>query len=702
MRGAHVFRGWCLVGSSVVLAVVLVGMLLVEGRRAAGDTAGGVRYVAPGGSDGGNDCSEPATPCATLQHAVDQSQAGDEIRMAAGTYTGVQSRNGLVQLAYIDKSVTVRGGYSTADWNNSFPLSQTTTLDAQGSGRVLVITNTITATIENLHITNGDASGQGSPLGLGDAGGGVFVYTATVRIDNVVFSENLASSTDLGTGGGLFLWSSDNTTLSSNTFTGNTASNGDAGYGGAVFLSNSPNAVLRGNTFSGNTASKGGGGLGGGVYLTGNSDNAQIRDNTFSGNTAGSAGGGSGGGLSLVFSDNAMLTGNIFTGNTASSGGLGYGGGLYIAAGSDNAQIRNNIFTNNVASNANDGRGGGLYLGGNANAMLSGNTISGNTASTAALGWGGGLLLDANTNTTMSGNTISGNTASTTDDGAGGGIYLFGNSGSVISGTTIISNTASSGGPGWGGGIYLFDSDTNTLVDNTVQNNIASIVGNGVAGGIGIVTNSDNTSIIGNIVLSNTATQNQSAGGWGGGVYIFESTAFTLTNNIIARNHANTLGDGVGVESPPVPISGQLLHNTIADNDLTLPGVGPGSGEGVYVGDNVTLSFTNTVLAGHRVGITVTVGSTVTLAATLWDNAADTGGGGSITTGNDRFGDPAFVDPAGGDYHLSADSAAIDAGVEGGVTRDLDGDLRPAGSGYDLGADEFVPGGRLYLPLVVR
>ena len=52
--------------------------------------------------------------------------------------------------------------------------------------------------------------------------------------------------------------------------------------------------------------------------------------------------------------------------------------------------------------------------------------------------------------------------------------------------------------------------------------------------------------------------------------------------------------------------------------------------------------------------------------------------------------DPAFVDPDNGDYRIGAGSAAIDAGVDAGVTTDIDGETRPFGAGYDIGADEWV------------
>ena len=69
-----------------------------------------------------------------------------------------------------------------------------------------------------------------------------------------------------------------------------------------------------------------------------------------------------------------------------------------------------------------------------------------------------------------------------------------------------------------------------------------------------------------------------------------------------------------------------------------------------------------------------------------------------VTVNNQFTGNPFF---AADGYHLSLNSAAIDKGVNAGVTEDIDGESRPRGIGYDLGADEFWPK-MVYLPLVLR
>jgi hypothetical protein len=73
-----------------------------------------------------------------------------------------------------------------------------------------------------------------------------------------------------------------------------------------------------------------------------------------------------------------------------------------------------------------------------------------------------------------------------------------------------------------------------------------------------------------------------------------------------------------------------------------------------------------------------------------------------LETSNNLFAETAaevgFVAAANNNFHLMANSAAVDEGMNAapfGITSDFDGESRPYGSAYDIGAFEFVPTLRL-------
>jgi parallel beta-helix repeat protein len=372
--------------------------------------------------------------------------------------------------------------------------------------------------------------------------------------------------------------------------------------------------------------------------------------------------GGPGGGI-FVRTAKATISNNHVFNNTAEDGG-----GLYMY-GSSAMLSGNTVFSNTAFC------GGGLYLASN-DATLNSNTVYANAAGES----GGGLYL-VYSHDTFSGNAIYANTA-----WYGGGLYMHYGSYATFSSNTIYANTAGESG----GGLHLYGSSA-TLSGNSVISNTAGDSGGGLH--LSII----NATLSGNTVISNTADS-------GGGLYLYASDA-TLTNTIVADNRADTAGSGLYiVESWP-----RLLHTTITRN-------GGGDGSGIYVtegpNDYSTIALTNTILVSHSVGISVTAGNTAILEATLWGdgawaNGADWAGSGNIFTGTvNVWGDPAFVSLDDGDYHITAVSAARDAGVDAGVTDDIDGDPRPQGGGYDIGADEFLsaaPGDhKIYLPLIMR
>jgi len=54
-------------------------------------------------------------------------------------------------------------------------------------------------------------------------------------------------------------------------------------------------------------------------------------------------------------------------------------------------------------------------------------------------------------------------------------------------------------------------------------------------------------------------------------------------------------------------------------------------------------------------------------------------------------GPPLFAGAAAGDFHLTATSPAVDRGKATGATTDADGNPRPQGAAFDIGAYELVP-----------
>jgi uncharacterized repeat protein (TIGR01451 family) len=442
----------------------------------------------------------------------------------------------------------------------------------------------------------------------------------------------------------------------------------DAGGGICVFTAT---ATISQNWVDNNAAQ-----LGGGIWL--DTSDATISGNEVTTNTAHW-----GGGLKLVDSD-ATLSANTIFGNTANDGGPGgvpgRGGGVDVGSRCD-ATLQGNTVSGNTA----DSNGGGVSLTNN-EATLNDNTISSNTAIT-----GGGVYI-VDSSTTLISNTISANTASN----QGGGIYLKGESDgsdAALIGNTFVSNDSWSGG-----GLKLVDSDAmvegNTFISNTAcggggvevmgsnatfesntfMHNIAS------CGGGGLNLAMFGGTLESNLIVSNTAPD-------GGGVLLFGGA--TWANNVIADNHADSSGSALLVRGGSL----RLLHTTLARNS-------GGDGSAIYVDWApwvqwyTSVDLINTILVDHGVGISVTGGNTVTVDSLLWHSTPITVSQSPtavVTVQNEITGDPAF---AADGYHLTTGSGAIDAGIDAGLTTDIDGQMRPMSWGYDLGADEY-PGAHL-------
>lgn len=295
------------------LTLLTIGLLLAAPAlpstmlRASGQA----RYVAPGGDDTGNDCSDEADPCATISYAIGWADAGGTIEIADGTYTEPDGLD-------IDKDLVLQGE------SEAGTVIQAHTEPNEASSRVITITGAHEVEIINLTLRHGvattsDLDGQGggihndgTALTLANVtltenralyGGGMLSHSGAT-LTNVTFNENEAG----GFGGGMY----DNggsTTLSNVTFSGNTA-NGSGG--GMIIQGGSPsltNVVFSGNVVE-SAAYSGGGIYNGAGSLT-------LTNATLSGNSAGDRGGG-------IYNNGetpAVLTNTIVWGNTAEEEG---------------------------------------------------------------------------------------------------------------------------------------------------------------------------------------------------------------------------------------------------------------------------------------------------------------------------------------------------------------------------------------------
>lgn len=376
-------------------------------------TAGVTRYVAVNGSDNGN-CASPSSPCRTIQYAVNQASSGDTILVASGTYTYEPNSDKcsfLVTRAVVclvDKSLTIKGGYTPSNWQHQDPLSNLTIIDGKNTYRgvaVIAYNSTSSLSMEGFTIQNGKAQGIPGSDGwrASGRGGGLWSQGGSIHLRQMVFKNNIAlaaSTNSLGgdaTGGAVMIESVRNgltSTLEDVLFQSNQAlgSNGSQrgglALGGALFVYRSKiegeNLVFQGNIAKAGDASGYGewnqlraDALGGAISLQDGSQaifrNLEAYENeALGGNAQGVGGGGFGGAVhvedSSFLATSAKLSRNIAKGGKGNVGGYAMGGGLMTDdshLGLDRAVVTLNqsIAGETVGGGTPTGAGGGgLYL----------------------------------------------------------------------------------------------------------------------------------------------------------------------------------------------------------------------------------------------------------------------------------------------------------------------------------------------------
>lgn len=623
-------------------------------------------------------------PCnTTLQACITGSADGDTVSIAPGLYITAQIS--------IAKAINIIGASGVASDVRLRP----------ASGRMFEINapSIITTPAVLAHLTIENA------INTFASGGGLRVQSNSgiPLFQNLVISNNIA----LG-GGGIRVVSTRPVTITDSLIFSNTTSPGGTGGGG--ISTNGPLTLIN-TRVEGNSTSLDGGGV--------EVDGAVVLSNSLVLNNRAGRGGGifANGGLTLI---DSRVEGNTAT---TEGGGIRASGTVVIS----NAQVLNNSAE----------RGGGIFATSSLN-LTGGSVLRANQATSE----GGGIF--AGQSASISRASVLSNTA-----GLRGGGLVVSNTAELRDGALLDSNRVISptgvGGAVWVTGALTIDGSTTPV---TLTRNVATL--GGAIGGSGTVNaqlalfsaNAANDAgaaacggqcVFDRCVFTDNRAARQdpatlstiSAGG-----AISSSAALTVTRGSFFRNNAGSPGGGaiyatsgdISIEntlfndnrienSAGLPLAGsaifgigmgnaRIVHNTFANSSATAPSV---------IGAGRTMAIVNNVFTTHTLGIARASGfaGSVFENANLWHSVATTGTA-DITHGTVAIvADPLFVNPAGGDFHVTSASPAIDAGVNVQTTIDVDGDARPIGPAPDIGYDEtaravVIPPKRVLLPLTLK
>jgi len=639
----------------LLASLVLPNPLIFSPVHAIGRAA--TLYVAPGASCGG------VSPCySAIQTAIDAAQAGDTIKVAAGTYTGPG-----VQVVYITKSLALAGGFATANWNQADPQANLTTIDAQNQvGRRGIVAETpgkaFNVSISGFTVINGN---NAPPQGCG----GICAVDVIADIRNNTVLSN--------TGGGIYVVGGADlgedvnvSTIALNTVRYSQIDVFNAG--GLGIAAENTNAVVSQNLVEHN--------YGIGIW-TFRGSNVRILNNTVQNNDSS--------GILSATARRLIVDGNAILSNSR------YGISLGIDARFPTTDTLVSITNNTVQGNSWDG------LSALQTTLITG-TISSNTFSTSRFS-GANISLNTGSLLTFTQNTVTGNKF--------GGVVLDVSKNST---GTVLSNVIASNG---GSGVVVTGQQAgNALIkDNSVQDNQVTNSFNTDGGG-GIRVEGGTVRIERNRIIHNKVN------GYGGGIFVngksgpFSFTYVSLDANQVLTNTSNGLGAGIAVGGGIVTATNDIIARNFAElpavyvfsgtlnaNYWTIANNGS-YGMRVFNGGLVTLR--NSVVAGHKVaGLEQSSGGDLQADRILsWDNGVPCAGQATCT--NVIVGDPKFLSDRAINYHITAGSAAIDKAVDFTVHDDIDGPGRPQGSAPDLGADEFgnyTPTvNEVFMPIVQR
>jgi hypothetical protein len=171
----------------------------------------------------------------------------------------------------------------------------------------------------------------------------------------------------------------------------------------------------------------------------------------------------------------------------------------------------------------------------------------------------------------------------------------------------------------------------------------------------------------------------------------------SVFNNLSYHNTYLGLNVSANGTNPTHPMADiQIVNNSAWGNGLT---GGWGGGLGVDHNDWTGLVIRNNAFAGSH-SFEITFEGADPAGATIDHNLVDDLDPpypGQLCGDDCQVGDPLWVDPATGDFHLQAGSPAVDHGSSSlAPADDFEGTTRPQGLGYDIGADELGDAGAIF------
>ena len=275
------------------------------------------RYVATTGNDTGNNCQIEATPCATIQHAINQAlSSGETVQIGAGVYS---------ETLTIAKNITLQG----AD-------SATTIIAGDGTARVISMAYSpfYDVAIRHLTIRNGQ--------------GGILASGGSLHIENSRIMGNDATGAFYDEGGGVYAWG--------RMVISNTAVYSNSGQFGGGIYARAAVTITHSAIYS-NTASESGGGVN--ISINEGTNSATLHNSTISGNYAPTAGG-----LDVASAGTAVSLRHVTIANNHTAVGSNTPGGLSLALGVT-VNLANSIIAQNGGSSQCNSAVNVTSLGGN-------------------------------------------------------------------------------------------------------------------------------------------------------------------------------------------------------------------------------------------------------------------------------------------------------------------------------------------------